>query len=594
MAKNWREHGVVLSLGVALWLVWMAIFLRYMPNQAGALGHDYALHLPNLLAGYYWFLGNGAWATPWFTPAECGGMAYYSDPNVAYFALPQLLSFWVAPLRAIQITFAGFALAGFLGAYGLMRRSFGASGPAALLAGGLFLFNGFYAYRLLAGHLTFHAFALAPALALALLPGPKAQPIKGREAALRVVLGALIMSYMFQSGMVHGIPPVLLSIATLFLVHGLLFGWRGAPWALSMGAGVVTLALCAARLNAELALLANFPRSLYPLPGVDNPVRETFLLLRALAGFAGDGGYLVNSPWTMQRHEWEYGVSLGAFALLLALPWRPKRLPPEDFKRPSGASRALAWVAIALAMVAPLAFNFYQPGWTDFLKSLPYFGSSSSLLRFFSAYILVLVVCAGLALDRLATSGRARWFLAGLALGVTLIQNLASPKEFYAGQNYDPAPVEAAWLRAEASGEAPPIDAVAVNGNLWEGQSRLNCYQPLFGYRLEVFPKGALRSGAITLHNGDALNLKNPACYVFPGQNACRPGDAFKIAQSDKAESLAHYRPFEFAPSHLQILAGWVSAGAQIAAAVALALLALGARFPRSAAITIPNEKSEG
>ena len=71
-----RKRLGVLSLFCMLSLIYGAIFLPYLPLSSGLLGHDYALHFPNLLVGYYWALQNNYWSIPWFTPATCGGMAF--------------------------------------------------------------------------------------------------------------------------------------------------------------------------------------------------------------------------------------------------------------------------------------------------------------------------------------------------------------------------------------------------------------------------------------------------------------------------------------------------------------------------------------
>jgi hypothetical protein len=200
--------------------------------------------------------------------SQCGGFAYFPDPNVAYYSVPQFLVFLVSPMRAVQLTFLLFSLIGLAGCYGLMRHAFRSSRSAAVLAAGIFVFNGFFAYRMLIGHLTFHAFALIPVMAVAVLP-----PVPDRRPPLlelvgRACVAAACLAYMFQSGMVHGIPPALLAMAVILIIHGLCFGWRWQPWLLLAVAGAFSLALCAGKLVAELALLSNFPRDSYPLPGV--------------------------------------------------------------------------------------------------------------------------------------------------------------------------------------------------------------------------------------------------------------------------------------------------------------------------------------
>jgi hypothetical protein len=167
-----RDIFAAASCGL-LWLIYLSIYLPFLPTAGNTIGNDYSLHFPNLLTGYFWFLNNGLSAIPWFSPSQCGGFAYFPDPNVAYYSVPQFLVFLVSPMRAIQLTFLMFSLIGLIGTYGLMRHAFRCSRAAAVLAAGVFVFNGFFASRMLVGHLTFHAFTLIPVLALAvLLPIP--------------------------------------------------------------------------------------------------------------------------------------------------------------------------------------------------------------------------------------------------------------------------------------------------------------------------------------------------------------------------------------------------------------------------------------
>jgi hypothetical protein len=123
------------------------IFLPLIPADGHAMGHDYAMTMPNLMAGYYWFLKNGSFAVPWFSPGECGGVPFIADPAVGYHAFPQWATFVLGPIAAMRLTFAVFALLGAIGFFVLMRGPFRASECAALTSAVLFLFSGFYTYR---------------------------------------------------------------------------------------------------------------------------------------------------------------------------------------------------------------------------------------------------------------------------------------------------------------------------------------------------------------------------------------------------------------------------------------------------------------
>lgn len=575
-----RRRLGVLAMCCVLWTIYGAIFLPYLPLASGLMGHDYSFYLPNLLAGYNWALQNNYWSIPWFTPAICGAMPFYADMNAAYFSAPQILTLFVSPLRAVQITFMLFAFIGMWSAYGLMRMAFGASRIASLVAAALFLFNGFYAYRMLIGHLTFHAFALAPLLMATLLPRTF-QSLPGiGETLVRGCLAALCLAYMFHSGMIHAIPPVLMACAVVILIHGLLFGFQAWSWALLAGAGLLSLGLSAGKLHAAVSLSNSFPRDFYRLPGFDNIALLVATLFSSLfwRPLSSDG--LVNSDVAQDRHEWEYGLSLAPIFIIYYLyretPWRSLRLQAPGF------ARIAAGLAITGLLLAPLALNFYAPAWNAFLKQLPYFGSSSSLLRFFCLYIPVVMVCVAIAIDRARRSDASLRLKVGLiAVAVIVVQTAIVDRRFYAEERYDPSAIVGEYSRAAQAGKARPIDRIAeggpspgLNDAMASGGSAIACYQPIFGYRLEKLPLGTLEPGPIMSERAGVLNLKNPACYLFPKQNRCAPGDHFTVTQTNAAEALAAYRPFPFEQPASQVLA----TNASIASALACALgLLLGA-----------------
>jgi len=552
---------VPIALGGSLLAIYLWVELALLPTAQGLWAADYALHFPNLLVGVYWRLNNGFAAAPWFDPALCGGVPYHADPNVAFYAAPQFLAFVMPIGDAIRATMAMFAAAGFFGAYGLMRRSFGASQAGAATCAGLFLFNGFFAARMLAGHLTFHAFMLAPVLAWAALPDGDSAPRGWASIFARGGVAALALAYMFQSGMVHGIPPVALSIAILAVMHALIFGvdWRPAA-ILALGA-LGALALSASKLSAEMAWLAQFPRSLYPLPGIADPLMATFAAPLTLLGYAPEkSAWLVNTDWLQDRHEWEYGVSVAPFVLfLVALVVFIRRADAGHF-----APGRIGGTLLLLALLAiPSVLNVYTPSWNAILKSLPYLSSSSSLLRFFSANILPACVGAGLAVDWVASSTRWRAALSAGALAIMLVQFFMTSRAYYADVDYDPSRLEAASAAARAGGVVPTVTRVEDDGGgPADGASRASCYQPLFGYRLEAFPRGALQAGPIDPPSGATLNLKNPACYVFPAENACSPGDQFSRSDLALALYFAAYRPFDFSRSARQEFADAVNLAA--------------------------------
>jgi hypothetical protein len=587
-------HGdaVAWSALAACVAIHAAIFLPLVAEgDGGRFGHDYALHFPNLLAGYFHFLSNGPFSVPWFSPAQCGGIPFLADLNVAYYSLPQWLAFAVGPVAALQATFVGFAGLGAAGFYLLARRRFDLSPWASLTAAVLFLFNGFFAYRMAAGHLTFHPFMLSPWLAwLALPPMRPGASATWPRLVLAVVLGAAILAYEFQSGMVHAIIPAILAVGVIVLVHGHLHGHAWQPWTILAAASALSVALSAQRLSAAIAFLDAFPRTLYPLPGFANPLDAARIVVEALfwrppaeAGM----DMLTNSRWHLGQHEWEYGVGPAAAVLLLA---GAVALAAGLFKHGMRRDRAIRGAAIALAIAAvillPLAVNWYTPDWNAILKRTPIFGSSVGLIRWFMLFIPLAALAAGLAFDRVLPAGWPRTLGVVAAVATTVGWNAFADKDFYTPR-YDGAVIVETWRNVRSQDQVPPISRIAVavndkgevvfsgdrNNTMAFGASQLACYQPMFGYGLEAFPLGGLHPGMILdrTDTGD-FNFKNPACYLFPDENGCRPGDHFRDDQVEEAILLAQYLDFPFRRSTVQNLADYVNAAAVILSLVAIAL----------------------
>lgn len=580
---------VLASLGLYLW-----IFLPYLPAGGAPWGHDYALHLPNLLAGDFWFRQNGMFAVPWFSPAQCAGVPFLADLNVAYYSLPQWATFALGPVSAVRLTFVVFAALGAAGCCVLLRGRFAASPWAAATAAVLFLCSGFFTYRMIVGHLTFHPVTLAPWLAWAFLAeAPQRWRWLGPVSA-----GGLAFAYMFHAGMVHAIPPVAIAVALILLLHGQLHGHRRRPWVMLGAAALLALALGAQRLAAALAFLQHFPRDEYALPGFPSLVAELRVVLQSLfwrppAELAQP--LLANLSLPLERHEWEYGLGPAAAVLLLAGAGR------VAWRRWMTATGGLVAGAIVVALAIPLALNWHQPAWHAFLKSQPLLGSSSNLVRWYVLYVPLVALCAGLALDRVVPAGPWRARAAVLVAAATLAWNWTADRSYYTAQTYSAAALQQVWRAVDAGAPLPAVTHLSVrvdaakrlmlpldrNDDMARGYSQLLCYQPMFGYGLERLRHGELRPGPALAELPDGtLNLKNPACYLYPEANGCAPGEHFRREQREAAARFLRYQPFAFQRSAWQSAADAATFAAlllSLAAPAAAAVLAWRRRFSAGA-----------
>jgi hypothetical protein len=574
------EHNkhIIAFLGCLAVAIHYLIFMQFFPNGQGKLGHDYAYNFPLLLDGYYWNLHNGFWSVPWFTPSFCGGIPLIANPATFYFSVPQFLTFFVNPLAAVRTTFLLFACLGFWGMYLLLRSIFRTSGWSALLGGVLFLFNGFYAYRFIIGHMEFHGFMLVPWLAYFLLRAEDRQNYYWKwRCGVDISASALLLAYMFMSGMTQLLLPALLGITLLALTLSLydpsvrilpIFSWR------LLLSGVLALCLSAAKLVAALSFLSYFPRDTYLLPGVDG-IGKLLLFIGRILTFGGEGDLfrvLSNSPYQYPQHEFEFGLSIVPAELLVLFCMYRLRHLPAVLRNLWQRRQILTLGAILLILAVPLVLNYYSPAWNHLLKSIPLIKSLSNFVRWFIIYIPFVILLTALAVEKCTP----RPLLVVVCLFTVFGQNLLPNNDFYHSQKYDPGNILGGYTKAKASGTPPVISKLiaspedrfrrpsyfAHNGVLTEGYSQIFCYEPIFGWDLELFPFKTIHPGPALVADQGVLNLKNPSCYLYPQENQCTPGDHFRAAQLAAASRFINFRPFVFQASRIQRLANCLNLAA--------------------------------
>jgi len=99
---------------------------------------------------------------------------------------------------------------------------------------------------------------------------------------------------------------------------------------------------------------------------------------------------LVNRMWQIGPHEMEFGVGLlPLIILMVATVFLIKRIFVGGVAQHFTIMRTAKLLLLLLLLAVPLALNFYTQSWNAFMKSLPFFKSSSSNFRWFCCYILI-------------------------------------------------------------------------------------------------------------------------------------------------------------------------------------------------------------
>ena len=560
------------------------IYRGFFPTERSTLGHDFGLALAGCLDGFIWFVKNGPFEVPWFTPSVCAGVPLFADPQSGYYSVPQWLSFVVDPLTAAYLTLLLFASLGYFGMYVLARRGFGLSLGWSIFAAALFFFNTFQPYRTIIGEYGYLGLNLAPWMAWFLV-----RPAAGVTGKLGFsLLAGVIAAYWLQSGLTTLMVPAALSVALVLLAFRLVRPWPRDLLTRMALAVTVSVVLSASKLVASLAFYGRFERTQYLLPGFSDPLALLKTTLLALFGTSEAAtrqafASMVNVQWSILPHEWAYGFTMAPLIVLLGAFLLRKRDDTQGLQMAGVRWPALAILALALI---PLVMQFYTPQFNTWLKQVPLIGATAWPMRWIVIYLPILPLLFGMAAQYWTGD---HWRLAGIGVLLLIGLQFADPRLYYRDQPYDPSFLLAGYQRlAGGAAQQHRIGFVGVrtdpaasgiygdvgrNDVIVDGVSQAACYNPVFGYRLEKFPRGRLVLGDVMWESDGYLNIKNPACYVFPEENGCEPGDHFRVDQREAAEAFVSYRPFPFVKSTKQRVADVVTMGSLAATAAFLLLV---------------------
>ncbi len=540
---------------ITLIAIHIGFITSFYPPAGGTLGADYPHHFARMASTELFLRNNGFTHIPWFTPAFCAGSFHFVNPIDASISLPQLISIFSNPLTAVWLSHIFFVFIGGISAYRLSRsRPFSLQPWPALLVASTFAANGFYAAHLVNGHLNFHPFMLAPAIAWLLIrPHWQSWFAAGALAAMVIL-----------SGGVHLVVPIAISTLIIYFMANLIepIRWQEMTGRLLL-AITTSIVLCLSKVTVAVALSQNTPRDLYMIPGLDSFTEAILLPFISLVGYWDMMPNSLQGDWHLASHEFD--ASIGPFVFLPICYGCYHALRNTPAKCLVGLLfGALIYILVAMA-------NFYHPIVQQVLEAIPLVNQSSTLFRWYAAFLIAVPLLAGLSLG-LLPSPRKDILCIGLILCTTGWQMLRTlPWTKFPTVDLNPLLVDLDRSRQEG---VRPITTLAVKLTkagkpapvspdrdiyFMQGKVELFCADPIFGYRNELLRIDNLQIGDVTQQVGQELNLKNPACYVFPKENRCQPGDNFRPDQIDQMLRFIHFLDWSFVMPNYQKGANYIS-----------------------------------
>ena len=553
--------------------------MDFFPNNNGFLGHDYEYFLPNFIFGKIWFKNN-LLSVPWFTPSFCCGIPFYPDPQSMFYSLQQLFYIFFEPILATKFLFIYFSLIAYIGMFLLLRKSFNFNYYLSLLGATIFFFNGFFIYRTIVGHLGYANYIFVPLYCFLLISS-----ITNKNVSLRTIyllLSSITLSSLVYSGTGSIMFLIILSITSILLIHciinkNFIFSFIGFSKSLFIG-----FLLSFSKLSAVIFFLKNFKRNYEPLL-FENAYDYLYSTLNSLFFFPDIDHFnksVINKDGpSINIHEIEFGITAIPFLALIIFILNFNKIKNKlyDYK--------LLFI-ILFILTIPFILNVGVFSLDKIWNSIPILGSTWVQIRWNALYIIPLIIFSLIIFNSNLIIKKNDYLILFL-ISFVVLQNIFYDKKYYQSQYYNPKNMVEFSKKINHDPNVSFIKGISAfidkdekiiakqrNDNFILGLSSYFCYQPIFGYTLENFPKKNLIfnkkikiSDSKSLLIGDIntkdnlknLNFLNPSCFLFPEKNNCNPGDLFKKSEINNLNNFLKYKKIQFKKPLIQIISDYIS-----------------------------------
>ena len=576
--NKFNKNKLFTLIFLFIFIIHQYIFQSFFPNSKGLLGHDYEQFIPNLIFGKIWFYNNFL-SVPWFTPSFCCGIPFYADPQSMYYSIPQFIFLFFNPILSIKIIFFIFSAISFIGMFFMVKTGFKFNIYVSLLCASLFLFNGFFVYRAIAGHVAYMSYIFVPLYCFFIIKS--AENHEKKTSFIYLILSAITFANFFHSG--SG-PIILIILSSIFTV--LLFYYHlkknlkiFIKFIQSLCFGIL---ISLSKITAVLFFLNNFPRK---YPATEFHSFFSFIKSFFLSFFASpDIEYFNNNITSMfpfGLHEMEYSVSIIPIILLFFIFFLDKK----KFKVNYYSVQYI--LLIILIFSVPILLNVNLFNQFQLIQKIPILNSTWIQFRWMAVCILPIIIISGSVVQNLKFENNHKKYFSILLIAILLIQNFLKDNSWHLNEaKYPIKNAKNFYLsilknkKLEISGPGILMDEFNSpkiinykNDMFFEGLSPLTCYQPIFGYGLEklnmskiafnskkIFPdKSYLLYSSKFDKKDDRFVFFNPSCFLFPKENNCSPGDTFKISEKEKLIKFTTYKKFKFKQNTLQIISNYIS-----------------------------------
>ena len=584
--KNNKSKYLFLLSGIIIFSFHQFIFQHYL--SIGSFHFDFQSVFSRLTFGKIWFLKNGL-TVPWFTPHICCGAPYYANPQSEFYSPIQFLFLFLKPLTTIKVIFFVYSLSAFIGSYLLLKNIFKLSNYASLIGSTIFLFNHYFAFHYLSGHIGWGLFSIIPIFFYVLAISFNTSNI--RQSLFFIVSSALIFAIMMHSGGSRIIMEILITIYFLTILH--LIKYKNFEIILNVTLSVlIGLLISSSKIYAAWSFVDGLSRDVQPLE-----FKSIFSFISNFFNFFflfpnSQIEYLSTSA-NLTIEELSLNVSIIPLVVLILYLRNFPEITKDKLKL------SLSFI-IVLSVLILILLSFPSTYLGSLARKIPFIANDWVSIRMLAPLIVLFMIVTSFMFDKIKF--RDKNLITIFFISIIIIQNLFFDKnKLYAIFNHS-EPI-GKYLNLDINKnnvDQYRIDSIITvldQDSKFDGPKQhdffLNnesiqfCYFSIFGYDLEalkpIVSKLVFQSqqtfkirkdilmrnkfdeimqvyrGNPLLEKNDTFNFINPSCYLNPEGNSC--GDNYLFKKSDKQNliNFLNYKPFKFNHLKMQLLFNFIS-----------------------------------
>lgn len=578
---------IFIFVALTIFAIHQAIFLSYL--DLGKYHYDYQSALSRLIFGKIWFLKNGL-SVPWFTPHICCGAPYYANPQSEFYSPIQFLFLFFKPLTTFKIVFVCYSFISFVGFFLVLRKIFKLSYYAALVGSTIFLFNHYFAFHYLSGHIGWGLFSIIPIFFY--VSAISINQFNVKNSFFLIISAGLIFSIMMHSGGTRIIMEILVSIYFLLLLH--LIVYKNFRIVLNVSLSVFFgLLISSSKIYAAWSFVENLSRDVEPIffnniTGFISVFMDFFFLIPNENVTEQFGSQTA----TLSIEEFSFNISILPLVILF---FYLRNLPSITKDK----TKLIYSLILLISFFILILLNFSNTSIGSLVRKIPFISNDWISFRMLAPLIILFSFLSAMMFEKI--NFKKIKLITIIFISIVIIQNITfdrnklykifvhtALKDLFnyniTKDNVDEYSIKEIITVLDKNSS---YDGPSQHDFFLKNQSIQFCYFSMFGYDLEILKpivkelifnkneKWTVDGNLITakkigspiniykgnpLHeNKRQLNFINPSCYINPEGNDCNKNFLFKSDKKNELINFLNYKPFEFKQLKLQIFFNFIS-----------------------------------